>query len=82
MHISLTPELEQRVRARVESGFYNNASEVIRDALRFWEQNEQLVQQMKLEALRRQLAVGEAQAGRGEFIEGSVGDLIDELRND
>ncbi len=81
MHISLTPELEQRVRARVESGLYNNASEVIRDALRFWEQNEQLVQVMKLEALRKQLAVGQAQAKRGEFFEGSVGDIIDELKN-
>jgi antitoxin ParD1/3/4 len=30
MHISLTPELEARVKAKVESGLYNNASEVIR----------------------------------------------------
>ena len=34
MHVSLTPELESRVKAKVESGLYNNASEVIRDALR------------------------------------------------
>ena len=24
MHISLTPELESRVKAKVETGFYNN----------------------------------------------------------
>ena len=35
MHISLTAELESRVKAKVESGLYNNASEVIREALRF-----------------------------------------------
>lgn len=35
MHISLTPRLEEFVKAKVASGFYNNASEVIREALRF-----------------------------------------------
>lgn len=34
MHISLTPRLEEMVRNKVGSGLYNNASEVIRAALR------------------------------------------------
>ena len=34
MNISLTPELEKYVRLKVASGLYNNASEVIREALR------------------------------------------------
>lgn len=34
MNVSLTPELEQFVRRKVESGLYGNASEVVRDALR------------------------------------------------
>jgi putative addiction module CopG family antidote len=34
MNISLTPELEKYVRHKVASGLYNNASEVIREALR------------------------------------------------
>lgn len=34
MNISLTPELERYVRRKVTSGLYNNASEVIREALR------------------------------------------------
>ena len=34
MNISLTPELEKYVRQKVTSGLYNNASEVIREALR------------------------------------------------
>ena len=34
MNISLTKELEQVVEKRIESGLYNNASEVVSDALR------------------------------------------------
>jgi predicted nucleotidyltransferase len=35
MNVSLTPELEKYVRRKVASGLYNNASEVVREALRF-----------------------------------------------
>ncbi|MDE2464703.1 MAG: type II toxin-antitoxin system ParD family antitoxin [Alphaproteobacteria bacterium] len=34
MNVSLTPKLEEFVRQRIASGLYNNASEVIREALR------------------------------------------------
>lgn len=34
MNISLTPQLEEFVKSQVSSGMYNNASEVIREALR------------------------------------------------
>jgi hypothetical protein len=34
MNVSLTPKLEEIVRHKVASGLYNNASEVIREALR------------------------------------------------
>jgi antitoxin ParD1/3/4 len=34
MNISLTPELESAVKAKVASGLYNTASEIIREALR------------------------------------------------
>ncbi|MFM7344725.1 MAG: type II toxin-antitoxin system ParD family antitoxin [Tagaea sp.] len=34
MNVSLTPQLEKLVRAKVASGLYNNASEVVREALR------------------------------------------------
>lgn len=34
MNVSLTPELEKFVREKVASGLYNNASEVVREALR------------------------------------------------
>ena len=34
MNVSLTDELESVIEERVKSGLYNNASEVVRDALR------------------------------------------------
>jgi len=69
MHISLTPELESRVKAKVETGLYNNASEVIREALRFMETHEAWIRELKLARLREQLKVGVDQLDRGEGIE-------------
>ena len=37
MNVSLTPELEAFVARKVESGRYNSASEVVREALRLLE---------------------------------------------
>ena len=34
MHVSLTEQLEGLIQERVSSGMYNNASEVVREALR------------------------------------------------
>jgi antitoxin ParD1/3/4 len=41
MNVSLTPELEQFVQTKVESGRYNSASEVVREALRLLQDHEQ-----------------------------------------
>ena len=65
MHVSLTPELESRVRAKVESGLYNNASEVIREALRFMDTHEQWIHEIKLGQLREQLRIGIDQLDQG-----------------
>ncbi len=68
MHVSLTPELEARIKAKVESGLYNNASEVIREALRFMETHEEWVRELQLAQLREKLRVGIEQLDRGEGI--------------
>lgn len=68
MHVSLTPELESRIKAKVESGLYNNASEVIREALRFMDTHEDWIHEVKLARLREQLTVGTDQLDRGEGI--------------
>ena len=81
MHISLTPELEASIKEKVASGYYNNASEVIRDALRFWERNEELVEHIKLEALRERLSIGAGQADQGKFVDQSVSDIVAEARD-
>ncbi len=68
MHVSLTSELESRIKAKVESGLYNNASEVIREALRFMDTHEDWIHEVKLARLREQLKMGTDQLDRGEGI--------------
>lgn len=57
MNVSLTPELEQFVQTKVESGRYNSASEVVREALRLLEEHEKVraaqVAEFNQELLRR-----------------------------
>jgi antitoxin ParD1/3/4 len=57
MNISLTPHLEDLVRAKVESGLYNSASEVMREALRLLQERDQL-REMRLEELRSEIQKG------------------------
>ncbi len=40
-NVNLTPELDQFIASRLESGRYENASEVVRAALRILEREEQ-----------------------------------------
>ncbi|WP_133490614.1 type II toxin-antitoxin system ParD family antitoxin [Alcanivorax sp. 24] len=68
MHVSLTPELEARIKAKVDSGLYNNASEVVREALRFVETHEEWVNELKLARLREQLQEGILQLNQGQGI--------------
>ncbi len=57
MNVSLTPELEQLVRRKVESGLYNSASEVVRDALRLLDDRDRF-REMKIEELRKEIQKG------------------------
>ncbi len=79
MHVSLTPELEAKIRSKVESGLYNNASEVIREALRYMEQNQELIIQLKMDRLRAEVAVGANQAENGEFSRRTVQEIISDM---
>ena len=82
MHISLTSELESRVKAKVERGLYNNASEVVREALRFMYTHEDWVRELKLAQLREQLKVGADQLNQGEGIKVESRDALDSLFKD
>ena len=79
MHISLTPELEALVKSKVESGLYNNASEVIREALRFMELNQELFMQLKIDRLKAEVAKGAEQAESEKFSQRNVQDIAAEL---
>lgn len=79
MHISLTPELESRIKSRVDSGLYNNASEVIREALRFMDTHEDWIHEIKLAQLREQLKVGTDQLEHGEGIRIESKSALDSL---
>jgi antitoxin ParD1/3/4 len=57
LNINLTPQLEQMVRQKVSSGRYNSASEVVREALRLMQSQDEL-RALKLEQLRRDIREG------------------------
>ncbi|QXP83621.1 type II toxin-antitoxin system ParD family antitoxin [Methylococcus sp. Mc7] len=63
MHINLSPEMEKYLQTKVGTGFYSNASEVVRDAIRRMRAEDE-----KLEALRAAVRVGDEQLERGEGI--------------
>lgn len=74
LNINLTPRLEELVRQKVSSGRYNSASEVVREALRLMEEQDEL-RALKLRQLRRDIRQG--------FESGSAQPLdIEEIRRD
>ncbi|SOC04533.1 antitoxin ParD1/3/4 [Alloalcanivorax xenomutans] len=84
MHVSLTPELEARIKAKVDSGLYNNASEVVREALRFVETHEEWINELKLARLREQLQEGILPLNQGQGIridsKAGLGRLFDDIK--
>jgi antitoxin ParD1/3/4 len=68
MNVVLTKRQEELIETLVESGRYQNASEVLRDGLRLVEQRE-AEDASKLKALRVAARVGVNALNRGEFKE-------------
>jgi antitoxin ParD1/3/4 len=69
MNVSLTPELEKFVSLKVDSGLYNSASEVIREALRLLESQESS-RAAQLAAFQTELARRLADLDAGNSISG------------
>ncbi len=65
MNVSLTPELERFVDGKVESGLYNNASEVVREGLRLLKEHDE-VRRRWTEQIER----GWQQAQAGQVVDG------------
>jgi antitoxin ParD1/3/4 len=79
MHISLTPELESRVKVKIASGLYNNESEVVREALRFTESHADWIYEIKLAQLRQRLQVGIDELEQGKGIKIRSAKALDQL---
>ena len=63
----LAPEIAAIVEEKVRSGEYHSANEVVREGLRLLEERDHL-RQMRLDQLRKEIAVGIRQADAGESV--------------
>ncbi|MFN6484775.1 MULTISPECIES: type II toxin-antitoxin system ParD family antitoxin [unclassified Nostoc] len=69
MNVSLTPELEQLVKDKVNSGRYHSVSEVMGEALRLLDERAR-VQEQRLAELKAKIQEGLEASERGEVIDG------------
>jgi len=69
MNVHLTPELETLVQNKVKSGRYNSASEVVRDALRLFEERER-IRELQIQELRHKINQGWSSLKRGHWVDG------------
>jgi antitoxin ParD1/3/4 len=67
MNVSLTPELDKFVAGKVESGRYNSASEVVREALRLLEEHDR-ARNSQLAAFNHELGARLASLDCGEHV--------------
>lgn len=65
MQVNISPEMEQIINARVESGMYPSAGEVVRDALQLLADHDE-VYLRRLQTLRKNIEIGWQQSERGE----------------
>ena len=77
MNVSVGQEFEEYVRAKVESGDYASASEVVRDGLRLLREKEQLFK-ARPKSLRGEIQKGNDKIERGEARDGES--VMSELR--
>ena len=78
MNFSLTPNLEQFVRDQANSGDYNNASEVVREALRLLKRVEEQ-RTLRTERLRAAIREGDAAVALGDFTDIETDEALDAL---
>jgi antitoxin ParD1/3/4 len=69
MNVNLGPALDQFVSDLLKTGLYQSQSEVLREGLRLLKEREEL-KRLRIAELRREIAIGTAEADRGEFVEG------------
>jgi len=67
LNVSLTPELDDFVAGKVESGRYTSASEVVREALRLLEEHDR-ARGAQLTAFNKELGARLASLDRGVYV--------------
>jgi antitoxin ParD1/3/4 len=72
MHVNFSPEMEGFIKNKVSSGFYGNATEVIRDAIRRMQAEES-----RIAAWQAAIKEGDIQLARGEGVAYSPDTLND-----
>jgi len=65
--VSLTPHQAARIQSAIDGGGYASNSEIVREALRLWEQREEL-RSLELEHLKQAYADGKA-SGEGQNVD-------------
>jgi antitoxin ParD1/3/4 len=72
MTVTLTPQTEALIRQKIESGRFNDATEVVEEAVR------QMDERDRIERLRVSLATADEQIDRGEGLDWSP-DLLERM---
>ncbi len=78
MNVNLSPTFDSYIRKQLESGIYNNASEVIREALRLKMQQDEIYN-TKIDALRAAIIKGEDSGVSSSF---DIQEIIGEAKRD
>jgi antitoxin ParD1/3/4 len=78
MNLSLPPDLDNMIRAKLESGLYDSWTQVIREALILLDERDQM-RALRRERLLRELAIGIDQANDRQLVDGL--EVFRRLRN-
>ncbi len=79
MNVSLTPVLEKLIQKKVKSGAYNNASEVVREALRLLEEQDK-IKELKLQKLKAELQTGLDQLNNQQYSNKSLQSIAKSIK--
>ena len=78
MNVSLSPAFEAYIQKQLDEGTYNNASEIIREALRLKMQQDEIYQ-TRLESLRAAIIQGEESGDATPF---NMQDIVQDAKKD
>ena len=78
MNVSLSTTFEAYIQKQLDDGIYNNASEIVREALRLKMQQDEIYQ-ARLKSLRAAIIQGE---DSGEAVPFNMQDIVQEAKKD